>query len=126
MLVPSNATALELLLSKLLQDYLERGNSSAPAPVRAVGSSLEILYVLLMLGLFGFFTVGVLVTNLRSRGPAGTPDPFDTYIASDLWSRKDRELLQAKVLESYKLCCVLENRLAPERPAAQIPEEKRS
>ncbi|NXF83099.1 KCNE1 protein, partial [Sclerurus mexicanus] len=125
--VLSNSTALALLLSKLLQDHLEPTNSSAPAqPAGGGGSSLEIIYVLLVVGLFGFFTVGVMVTNLRARGPPGAPDPYDTYIATDLWHRKDREYLQAKVLESYRLCCVLENQLAVEQPGAHIPEEKSS
>ncbi|NWS23314.1 KCNE1 protein, partial [Pachyramphus minor] len=125
-LVPSNDTALNLLLSKLLQNYLEQGNSSAPAQLRAGGSSLEIVYVLLMVGLFGFFTVGVMVTNLRSRGPAAGPEPCDGAVGPDVWRRKDRQHFQAKVLESYKLCCVLENQLAVEQPGAQIPEEKSS
>ncbi|NWR38855.1 KCE1B protein, partial [Tachuris rubrigastra] len=122
-LVLSNDTALNLLLSKLLQNYGEQSNSSSPAQVRGGGSSLEIIYVLLMVGLFGFFTVGVMVTNLCSRG---SPEPYDTSSASERWRRKDRQHFQAKVLENYKLCCVLENQLAVEQPAVQIPEEKSS
>ncbi|XP_050188856.1 potassium voltage-gated channel subfamily E member 1 [Myiozetetes cayanensis] len=123
MLVPSNHTALDLLLSKLLQHCLERSNSSTPAQARAGGSSLEIIYVLLMVGLFGFFTVGVLVTNLRSRG---SPEPHDARGAAERWRRRDRQQFQARVLESCKLCCVLDNQLAVEQPAVQIPQEKSS
>ncbi|NXO45308.1 KCNE1 protein, partial [Locustella ochotensis] len=123
-LVPSNSTALNLLLSKLLQECLERTNSSAPAQVRSAGDSLEIIYVLLMLGLFGFFTAGVMVTNLRARRLAGPRDPYNTYIASDAWRRQDRRHLRAKVLENYQLCRVLENQLAVEQPGSEIPEEK--
>ncbi|NXI83115.1 KCNE1 protein, partial [Rhipidura dahli] len=123
----SNNTALNLLLSKLLQDYLDQTNSSAPSQVRSTSNDLEIIYVLLMVGLFGFFTVGVMVTNLRARRLEGPRDPYHTYIdASDAWSRKDRENFQAKLVESYKLCCVLENQLAVEQPAVKIPEEKSS
>ncbi|NWR95241.1 KCE1B protein, partial [Furnarius figulus] len=125
-LVPSNSTTLTLLVSKLLQDPLVPTNSSAPALPSGGSDSLEIIYVLLLVGLFGFFTVGVMVTNLRARGSAGTPDPYDTYIATDLWHRKDREYLHAKVLESYRLCCVLENQLAVEQRGVHIPEEKSS
>ncbi|NWU39962.1 KCNE1 protein, partial [Hylia prasina] len=124
-LVLSNNTALSLLLSKLLQDCLERTNSSAPE-VRSARDSLEIIYVLLMLGLFGFFTVGVMVTNLRARRLEGPRDPYNTYIATDAWHKKDRENLQAKIIENYKLCCVLENQLAVEQPGMKIPEEKSS
>ncbi|NXR52992.1 KCNE1 protein, partial [Hippolais icterina] len=120
----SNDTALNLLLSKLLQDCLEQSNSSAPPQVRSAGDNLEIIYVLLMLGLFGFFTVGVMVTNLRARRLEGPRDPYNTYIATDAWHRKDRQYCQAKIIENYKLCCVLENQLAVEQPGRKIPEEK--
>ncbi|NXM10471.1 KCNE1 protein, partial [Ploceus nigricollis] len=125
-LVLSNDTALNLLLSKLLQQCLERTNSSAPSQVASASDSLAIIYVLLMLGLFGFFTVGVMVTNLRARRLEGPRDPYNTYIATDAWHKKDREYFQAKVIESYKLCCVLENQLAVEQPGTKIPEEKSS
>ncbi|XP_056340809.1 potassium voltage-gated channel subfamily E member 1 [Oenanthe melanoleuca] len=124
MLVLSNSTALNLLLSKLLQKCLEQSNSSSPAGVSSASSSLEILYVLLMLGLLGFFTVGVLVTNLRARRLEGPPDPYSTDIAADTWHRQDRLNLRHKIIENYKLCCVLENQLAVEQPGSKIPEEK--
>ncbi|NXL73336.1 KCNE1 protein, partial [Leptocoma aspasia] len=125
-LVLSNSTALNLLLSKVLQQCLERANSSAPSQVRSTSDSLAIIYVLLMVGLFGFFTVGVMVTNLRARRLEGPRDPYNTYINTDAWHRKDREHLQAKLIENYKLCCVLENQLAVEQPGTTIPEEKSS
>ncbi|NXQ43807.1 KCNE1 protein, partial [Catharus fuscescens] len=126
-LVLSNSTALNLLLSKLLQSCLEeQNNSSAPAQERRASSSLEIIYVLLLLGLFGFFTVGVMVTNLRARRLEGPRDPYNTYINTDTWHRRDRLHLQARLIESYKLCCVLHNQLAVEQPGAEIPEEKSS
>ncbi|NXU98691.1 KCNE1 protein, partial [Cettia cetti] len=125
-LVLPNNTAPNLLLSKLLQDCLQRTNSSAPEQLRAASDNLEIIYVLLMLGLFGFFTVGVMVTNLRARRLEGPRDPYNTYINTDTWHRKDREFCQAKIIESYKLCCVLENQLAVEQPGVKIPEEKSS
>ncbi|NXD45925.1 KCNE1 protein, partial [Copsychus sechellarum] len=123
-LVLSNSTALNLLLSKLLQGCLDQSNSSAPAQLSSASSSLEIIYVLLMLGLFGFFTVGVMVTNLRARRLEGPRDPDSTDIAVDTWQRQDRLNLQAKIIENYKLCCVLENPLAVEQPGSKIPEEK--
>ncbi|NXO25500.1 KCNE1 protein, partial [Cisticola juncidis] len=120
----SNSTALNLLLSKLLQECLEQSNSSAAPQVRSTSDHLEIVYVLLMLGLLGFFTAGVMLTNLRARRLEGPRDPYNTYIASDIWHRRDREFLQARILESHQLCCVLQNQLAVEQPARKIPEEK--
>ncbi|NWH42202.1 KCNE1 protein, partial [Chloropsis hardwickii] len=122
----SNNTTLNLLLSKALQEYLEGTNSSAPAQVGTSSDGLAIIYVLLMVGLFGFFTVGVMVTNLRARRLEGPRDPYNTYIATDAWHQKDRQYFQAKIIENYKLCCVLENQLAVEQPGRKIPEEKSS
>ncbi|KAM9245479.1 Potassium voltage-gated channel subfamily E member 1 [Leptosomus discolor] len=126
MLVLSNNTALNSLLSKLLQDHLEQTNSSAPSQVRSASSHLEIIYVLMMIGLFGFFTVGVMLTNIRARRLEDSHDPYNTYIATDIWHKKDREYFQAKLIENYKLCCVFENKLAVEQPNTQIPEAKSS
>ncbi|NXU22827.1 KCNE1 protein, partial [Thalassarche chlororhynchos] len=125
-LVLSNDTALNSLLSKLLQDYLEQTNSSAPSQVRSPSSNLEIIYVLLMIGLFGFFTVGMMLTNIRARRLEDSRDPYNTYIATDIWHKKDREYFQAKLIENYRLCCVFENQLAMEQPSMQIPEAKSS
>ncbi|GAB0178202.1 potassium voltage-gated channel subfamily E member 1 [Grus japonensis] len=126
MLVLSNNTALNSFLSRLLQDYLEQMNSSAPSQVQSASSNLEIVYVLLLVGLFGFFTVGVMLTNILSRRLEDSHDPYNTYIATDIWHKKDREYFQAKLTENYKLCCVFENRLAVEQPSTQIPEAKSS
>ncbi|NXH19461.1 KCNE1 protein, partial [Bucco capensis] len=125
-LVLSNDTALNSLLSKLLQDYLEQANSSAPSQVRSTSNHLEIVYVLLIIGLFGFFTVGVMLTNIRARRLEDSHDPYNTYIATDIWHKKDRQYFQAKLIENYKLCCVFENQLAVEQPSMQIPETKSS
>ncbi|OPJ66439.1 potassium voltage-gated channel subfamily E member 1 [Patagioenas fasciata] len=126
MLVLSNHTTLNSLLSKLLQDYLEQTNSSAPSQVGSTSSKLEIIYLLMMVGLFGFFAVGVMLTNIRIRRLEDSCDHYNTYIATDIWHKKDREYFQAKLIENYKLCCVFENQLAVEQPNTQIPEAKSS
>ncbi|NWS58332.1 KCNE1 protein, partial [Chunga burmeisteri] len=125
-LMLSNDTALNSLLSKPLQDYLEQMNSSAASQVRSASSNLEIVYVLLLIGLFGFFTVGVMLTNIRARRLEDSRDPYNTYIATDIWHKKDRQYFQAKLIENYKLCCVFENQLAVEQPSTEIPEAKSS
>ncbi|NXW93427.1 KCNE1 protein, partial [Alopecoenas beccarii] len=125
-LVLSNDTALNSLLSKLLQDYLEQTNSSAPSQAGNTSSNLEIIYLLMMVGLFGFFAVGVMLTNIRARRLEDSHDHYNTYIATDIWHKKDREYFQAKLIENYKLCCVFENQLAVEQPNTQIPEAKSS
>ncbi|NXT88390.1 KCNE1 protein, partial [Anhinga rufa] len=125
-LVLSNDTVMNSLFFKPLQDYLKPTNSSAPFQVRSASSNLEIIYVLLMVGLFGFFTAGVVLTNIRTRRLEDSHDPYNTYIATDVWHKKDRQYFQAKLIENYKLCCVFENQLAVEQPSMQIPEVKSS
>ncbi|XP_002190302.6 potassium voltage-gated channel subfamily E member 1-like [Taeniopygia guttata] len=85
---------------------------------------MAIEYMLILQARTGFFTLGVMVSNLRARRLQGPRDPYHTYIATDAWRQKDREHFQAKVIESHKLCCVLENQLAVEQPGTKIPEEK--
>ncbi|KGL75172.1 Potassium voltage-gated channel subfamily E member 1 [Tinamus guttatus] len=126
MLVLSNDTALNSLLSKLLQDYLERTNSSAPSEVQSGGNHLEIVYVLLMIGLFGIFTLAATLTNIRFRKLEDPREPYNMYIDSDVWPKKDMACFQAKLVENYKLCSVFENPLAVEQPNTQIPEVKSS
>ncbi|XP_052650961.1 potassium voltage-gated channel subfamily E member 1 isoform X1 [Harpia harpyja] len=70
--------------------------------------------------------VGVMLTNIRARRLEDSRDPYNTYIATDIWHKKDREYFQAKIIENYKLCCVFENQLAVEQPSTQIPEVKSS
>ncbi|NXX76626.1 KCNE1 protein, partial [Urocolius indicus] len=125
MFLPNN-TALNSLFSNLLQDSLEQSNSSAPSQLKSASSSLEIIYVLVIIGLFGFFTVGAMLTNIRSRRLEDAHNPYNTYIATDIWHKKDRQYFQAKLIENYKLCCVFENQLAVEQPGIQIPEVKSS
>ncbi|NXF92776.1 KCNE1 protein, partial [Eubucco bourcierii] len=125
-LVLSNNTTMSSLLSNMLQDYVEKTNTSAPSQVKSASSNLEIVYVLMMVGLFGFFTVAVMLTNIRARRLEDSHDPYNTYIATDIWHKKDRQYFQAKLIENYKLCCVFENQLAVEQPGMQIPEAKAS
>ncbi|KFP25941.1 Potassium voltage-gated channel subfamily E member 1, partial [Colius striatus] len=122
-LLPNN-TALNSLFSNLLQDSLEQSNSSAPSQVKGASNNLEIIYVLVIIGLFGFFTVGAMLTNIRYRRLEDSHNPYNTYIATDIWHRKDKQYFQAKLIENYKLCCVFENQLAVEQPGTQIPEVK--
>uniref|UniRef100_A0A8B9SIV3 Potassium voltage-gated channel subfamily E member 1 n=1 Tax=Anas platyrhynchos TaxID=8839 RepID=A0A8B9SIV3_ANAPL len=122
MLVLSNNTAMSSLFSNLLQDQLEQTNSSVPSQVSSASGSLEIIYVLMMVGLFGFFTVGVMVTNIRARKLEDSRDPYNMYIATDIWHKKDQEYFQAKLIENYKLCCVFENQLG--RGAAERADSR--
>uniref|UniRef100_A0A8D0KPF7 Potassium voltage-gated channel subfamily E member 1 n=1 Tax=Salvator merianae TaxID=96440 RepID=A0A8D0KPF7_SALMN len=119
-----NDTALNFLLSKLLEDYMEKTNHPTPAPVVATNDHLEIVYILLLLGFFAFFTLGIMISYIRSRKQEHSNDHYNVYIAKDFWHRKDKAHLKAKVLENYKSCFVLANQAAVEQPNKHIPEVK--
>ncbi|XP_062983642.1 potassium voltage-gated channel subfamily E member 1 [Elgaria multicarinata webbii] len=122
----SNNTALNMILAKLLEDYVGHANHPTPAPVVATNDHMEVVFILLCLGFFGFFTLGIMVSYIRSKKLEHSNDPYNVYIANDIWRKKDKANLQAKVVENYKSCFVLENEHAVEQPTSQIPEVKSS
>ncbi|XP_016847966.1 potassium voltage-gated channel subfamily E member 1 [Anolis carolinensis] len=122
MAVPSNNTALKLLLSKLLEDFVAKTNHPMPAPVKATSDHLEVVFILLLFCFFGFFTFGVMLSYIRSKKLEHSHDPYNVYIATDSWGKKDKANLQAKVVENYKTCCVLKNQHAVEQPISHLPE----
>ncbi|XP_044298474.1 potassium voltage-gated channel subfamily E member 1 [Varanus komodoensis] len=126
MAVASNNTALNMLLSKLLQDFADQSNHPTPARVVATSDHLEVVYILLCLGFFGFFTFGILISYIRSKKLEHSNDPYNVYIATDIWYKKDKADLQAKVVENYKSSFVLKNQHAVEQPMNHIPEVKSS
>ncbi|KAJ7320554.1 hypothetical protein JRQ81_020065 [Phrynocephalus forsythii] len=118
----SNSTALHLLLSKLLEDYADKTNHPTPAPVVATSDHLEVVFIILLFSFFGFFTFGVMISYIRSKKLEHSNDPYNLYIATDMWYKQDKAHLQAKVLGNYTLCHVLKNQHAVEQPTHHIPE----
>ncbi|TFK06840.1 transcription factor SOX-9 [Platysternon megacephalum] len=122
----SNDTALNSLLSKLLQEYVDRTNNSASSQAGKHSDNLEIIYVILLLGFFGFCTFGIMLSNIRSKKLEHSNDPYNIYIETDIWHKLDEANFHARIVESYKSCCVFENQLAVEQPINQIPQVKSS
>nr|XP_034971699.1 potassium voltage-gated channel subfamily E member 1 [Zootoca vivipara]XP_034971700.1 potassium voltage-gated channel subfamily E member 1 [Zootoca vivipara] len=122
MALVSNNTALNYLLSKLLEDYESKPSLPTAAPVIATNDHLEVIYILLLLGFFGFFTFGIMMSYIRSKKLEHSNDPYNVYIATDIWRKEDKASLKAKVMENYKSSFVLENRHAVEQPTSHIPE----
>ncbi|XP_020645029.2 potassium voltage-gated channel subfamily E member 1 [Pogona vitticeps] len=118
----SNSTALHLLLSKLLEDYAAETNHPTPEPVVATSDHLEVVFILLLFSFFGFFTLGVMISYIRSKKLEHSNDPYNVYIASDIWYKQDKANVQTKVVGNYKLCHVLKNKHAVEQPTHHIPE----
>uniref|UniRef100_A0A670KBD8 Potassium voltage-gated channel subfamily E member 1 n=2 Tax=Podarcis muralis TaxID=64176 RepID=A0A670KBD8_PODMU len=122
MALVSNNTALNYLLSKLLEDYESKPSHPTAAPVVATNDHLEVIYILLLLGFFGFFTFGIMMSYIRSKKLEHSNDPYNVYIATDIWRKRDKASLKAKVMENYKSSFVLENQHAVEQPTSHIPE----
>ncbi|NP_001082348.1 potassium channel, voltage gated subfamily E regulatory beta subunit 1 L homeolog isoform X1 [Xenopus laevis] len=78
---------------------------------------MEVVYILLLLGFFGFFTFGIMFSYIRSKKREHSGDPYNTYIAQDCEKAK-----KASVMKRPKPTCFLvENKFAVEQPTQYIP-----
>lgn len=92
-----NATELQSLLLSFLQHCLNR-TVAAPAAVpvnsttqqavnhRVPSQSQGMVYIFLVVGLFSFFTFGIMLSYIRSKKLESSHDPYHQYIAHD-WTR---------------------------------------
>uniref|UniRef100_A0A3P9PR98 Uncharacterized protein n=1 Tax=Poecilia reticulata TaxID=8081 RepID=A0A3P9PR98_POERE len=93
-----NSTELQSLLLSVLQHCLNSSGLQRPgnhtthdALQQAVASARgrpqpdELMFILLVVGLFSFFTFGIMLSYIRSKKLEGSQDPYHQYIAHD-WS----------------------------------------
>ncbi|XP_053561927.1 potassium voltage-gated channel subfamily E member 1 [Bombina bombina] len=80
---------------------------------------MEIVYILLLLGFFGFFTFGIMFSYIRSKKREHSNDPYHTYIETD-WKKK-ASLQPVKILKTTSTCYLVENKFAVEQPTSLIP-----
>ncbi|XP_023265375.1 potassium voltage-gated channel subfamily E member 1-like [Seriola lalandi dorsalis] len=93
-----NTTELQSLLLSLLQHCLNSTSVlSPPMPQnhttqqaahyvsegRAHAQSQGIMYILLVVGMFSFFTFGIMLSYIRSKKLESSHDPYHQYIAHD-------------------------------------------
>ncbi|XP_049439426.1 potassium voltage-gated channel subfamily E member 1 [Epinephelus fuscoguttatus] len=96
-----NTTELQSLLLSFLQRCLNSTSVLSPlipqnyttqeavhhmAGTRAPTQSQGMMYILLVVGMFSFFTFGIMLSYIRSKKLESSQDPYHQYIAHD-WTK---------------------------------------
>ncbi|XP_034009302.1 potassium voltage-gated channel subfamily E member 1-like [Trematomus bernacchii] len=109
-----NTTELQSLLLSFLQHCLNSTGMLSPqlpqnyttqqavhhgagAGAKANSQSQGMLYILLVVGMFSFFTFGIMLSYIRSKKLESSQDPYHQYIAHD-WTKvvsRSRAVAQA-------------------------------
>ncbi|XP_005992908.1 potassium voltage-gated channel subfamily E member 1 [Latimeria chalumnae] len=114
----------ETLLDSLLYDFLQKHQNQSvnSTEVNKKDDKLQVIYILLIVGFFAFFTFGIMMSYIRSKKLEHSDDPYNIYIATDWENKRKLKKIAAKVDSVYS--CIIENSLATEQFNRYIPQEK--
>ncbi|XP_078514989.1 potassium voltage-gated channel subfamily E member 1-like [Lissotriton helveticus] len=115
-----NSTKLNVFLSNLLKEYMDGAKNSTKPNSARHHDDLEVVYILLVLCFFGFFTFGIMMLNLRSKKREHSSDPFHTYVERG-WEKEDKLVFEARTLSTNNTCLLIHNESAVEQPSNEIP-----
>ncbi|XP_031752425.1 potassium voltage-gated channel subfamily E member 1 [Xenopus tropicalis] len=108
-----NSTMTSLLLT---YTHTHAKNATATKTL----DQMEVVYILLLLGFFGFFTFGIMFSYIRSKKHEHSDDPYNTYIAQD-WEKKEKKESTKNSKKPKPTCYSVENKFAVEQPTQYIP-----
>ncbi|XP_067848332.1 potassium voltage-gated channel subfamily E member 1 [Heptranchias perlo] len=116
-----NKTLLDSLISEILEKYLKQSlNATVSKTTSSEDERMAAFYILLIMGMLGFVTFGIMFSYIRSKKLEHSKDPFNLYIATD-WVRQRMARVQIKLLDPNSICYVIENQAAAEYPNSSIP-----
>ncbi|XP_029306701.1 potassium voltage-gated channel subfamily E member 1-like [Cottoperca gobio] len=75
-----------ILSPQIPQNYTTQQAAHHVAGVRANAQSEGMMYILLVVGMFSFFTFGIMLSYIRSKKLESSDDPYHQYIAHD-WTK---------------------------------------
>ncbi|KAM8976990.1 potassium voltage-gated channel subfamily E member 1 [Pelodytes ibericus] len=110
----ANATEINQMFVTYINRYTtESSNITIIKPA----DQMEVLYILLLLGFFGFFTFGIMLSYIRSKKSEHSTDPYNTYIAKD-WNKTE---ILPSVPRPTSSIYLVENKFAAEQPTSYLP-----
>ncbi|XP_069059649.1 potassium voltage-gated channel subfamily E member 1 [Pleurodeles waltl] len=118
-----NSTNLNVFLFNLVKEYMDAARNSTNIKTTKHDDNLQVVYILLLLGFFGFFTFGIMMSYIRSKKGEHSSDPFHTYIERD-WEKEQKLILEVRAMETSNNCLLIHNEFAVEQPSNQIPVMK--